>query len=169
MSDKTHEQNKKEPAQSVLSKSLLIGFVAGALWGAIGVLAYYFHFTQISAASFIFRSYFQTSWTGTWLGEVLAVIVVALLSIITAFIYYMCLKRKNGMWPGVFLAVTLFVLIFVILDPLFPAVPGIMDLSSDTLVTTGCLFLLYGVFIGYSISYEYNQFNHSANNYSKEG
>ncbi|MFQ3542805.1 YqhR family membrane protein [Halobacillus rhizosphaerae] len=168
MADKQKEQNKKEPAQSVLSKSLLIGFVAGSLWGGLGVVAYYFHFTEVSAASFVFRSFWQTEWTGSLLGEVLAVLVVAILSIVTALLYYMLFKSKNGMWPGVILAAVLFLLIFVVLDPLFPAIPSLTKLSSDTLVTTACLYLLYGVFIGYSISYEFHQFNEPANDYSNE-
>ncbi|MCA1009653.1 YqhR family membrane protein [Halobacillus halophilus] len=163
MSDKPKEQHQQEPQQSVLTKTLIIGFASGVLWSGLAALAYYFHFSEVSAASFLFRSFWQTEWTGTWLAEVLAVIIVGVLSLISALLYYMFLKKKNGIWPGLIFGLVLWAIIFVILTPLFPAIPSFMELSSDTWVTTGCLFLLYGLFIGFSISFEYKEFNESAN------
>ncbi|RWZ60887.1 hypothetical protein EQV77_02080 [Halobacillus fulvus] len=163
MMDKPKQQNQVEPRQSVLTKSLGIGFASGIIWSFFGAIAYYFHFAEVSAASFLFRSYWQTSWTGTWLAELLAIVVVGIVSLGTALIYYMTFKRMNGIWPGLLFGTLLWVLVFWLLNPLFPAIPSFMELSSDTWVTTGCLFILYGVFIGYSISYEFREFNASAN------
>lgn len=169
MADKPLEQNQQEPQQSVLSKAMVTGFTAGILWSGLATIAYYFHFTEVSAASFIFRSFWQTDWTGTWLAEVLAIILVGVLSLLSALLYYMILKTKNGIWPGLFFGLALWGIIFIVLTPLFPAIPAFLELNSDTWVTTGCLFILYGVFIGYSISYEYREFNQTAKSYSNEG
>ncbi|UOR12336.1 YqhR family membrane protein [Halobacillus amylolyticus] len=153
------EQNKQEPPHSVLSKTLLIGFIAGILWSGLGSISYYFNFSQVSAATFVFRSFWQTDWTSTLLAEILAIGIVAVLSILTALIYYVALKGKNGMWPGFIMGIILFGLLFYVMNPIFQAVPDFTQLTINSLVTTICLFVLYGVFIGYSISYEFQEYN----------
>ncbi|MFC7060601.1 YqhR family membrane protein [Halobacillus seohaensis] len=162
MADEVKDQSKKEPPQSVLAKSLTVGFVAGILWSALGAISYYFHFSEVSAASFIFRSFWQTSWTGSFLGEALAVLIVGLLSIFVSLVYYILLKQWNGIWPGFGLGVALFGVLFFLLNPIFGAVPHWNELSSNSLVTNFCLFILYGVFIGYSISFESHEYNQRA-------
>lgn len=170
MAEQTKDQRKQEPRQSVATKAAATGFAGGLLWSALGAGAYYFHFSEVSAASFIFRSFWQTDWTGTWLAEVLSVLIVALLSIGTAFVYYFTLRSRKGIWPGAVFGLLLWGVVYFVLTPVFPAIPGFMELSSDTWVTTACLFILYGVFVGYSISYEYHEFNQTADSYSnKEG
>ncbi|MCP3032987.1 YqhR family membrane protein [Halobacillus sp. A1] len=159
MSDEQKEQSKKEPPHSVLAKSLTVGFVAGVLWSGIGALSYYFHFSEVSAASFVFRSFWETEWTSSLLGEILAVIIVGLLSVLTALIYYTALKSMNGIWPGLLFGLVIFVGIYFGLNPIFDAVPHWRELSVDSIVTNLCLFILYGVFIGYSISYEFHEYN----------
>ncbi|MBH0229843.1 hypothetical protein LCL89_01845 [Halobacillus yeomjeoni] len=169
MADKPKQQNKQEPQQSVFLKAMITGFFGGILWSGVGAVAYYFNFTELTAASFMFRSFLQTEWTGTWLAEILAILLVGLLSLLIAILYYILLKNKNGIWPGLFFGLSLWGIIFFVLRPIFPAIPSFLELNSDTWVTSGCLFILYGVFIGYSISYEYREFNDAANSYSKEG
>ncbi|WP_254854046.1 YqhR family membrane protein [Halobacillus salinus] len=168
VTDKPKEQYQKESPQTVFTKALTIGFSGGILWSGIGALTYFFHFSEVSAASFLIRSYLQNDWSGTWLAEILAIIGVGLLSLVTAMLYYFTLKRQSGIWPGAVFGIILWGLVFVVLTPLFPAIPTFMELTSDTWVTTGCLFILYGVFIGYSISYEFQEFNQPSNSYSKE-
>ncbi|WP_231622390.1 YqhR family membrane protein [Halobacillus karajensis] len=169
MADKQKDQRQQEPQQSVLAKAMITGFTGGVLWSGLGAIAYYFNFTEVSSASFIFRSFWQTDWTGTWLAEILAVLIVGILSLGTALLYYLVLKKRNGIWPGVFFGLGLWAFVFLLLTPIFPAIPTFLELNSDTWVTTVCLFILYGVFIGYSISYEYREFNETLNSYSNEG
>ncbi|MFD1018716.1 YqhR family membrane protein [Thalassobacillus hwangdonensis] len=162
MSNEQLEQNQQEKPVSILNKALMTGFVAGVLWGVIGGIAYYFSFTQVSAASFLIRSFFQNSWSGGLLAEVLAILGVGLISILVALIYYLTMKRMNGLVPAILFGIAIWGIVFYLLNPIFPAVPGLGELNSDTIVTTICLFLLYGTFIGYSISYEYHDFNQPA-------
>lgn len=169
MAENQKDQRQQEPQQSVIAKALITGFAAGILWSGLGAIAYYFNFTQVSPASFIFRSFWQTDWTGTWLAEVLAVVIIGILSLGTALLYYLALKKQNGIWPGALFGVALWAIVYLVLTPVFPAIPTFLELNSDTWVTTGCLFILYGVFIGYSISYEYREFNETVNSYSNKG
>ena len=50
-------------------------------------------------------------------------------------------------------------LVFFVFNPIFPEVRTVTELTSDTIITTICIYLLYGLFVGYSISFEYNELN----------
>lgn len=153
------EQNKQEDPVPVVVKALNIGFVGGILWSLIGAFAYYLNFSSVSAASFVLRSWIQTDWTGKWLGELISIGAIGVISIGTALVYYGLLKRMTGLLPAIVFGVGLWFLVFFLFSPVFSAVPDFNELDSNTIVTSICLFILYGTFIGYSISYEYQENN----------
>ncbi|GGM40168.1 hypothetical protein GCM10011351_27840 [Paraliobacillus quinghaiensis] len=149
------EQNKQEQSTSVISKALFIGFFGGVFWSFIGWGASYFSFSSISPASFIIRSWLNQSWTDGWLAEVISIFLIGILSLIVAIAYYLFLRKLRGIWPSALFGLALWGIVFYVLLPVFPNIAEVTELTSDTIVTTVCLFLLYGIFIGYSISYEY--------------
>lgn len=59
------------------------------------------------------------------------------------------------MWVGIIYGFILWVILFILFHPIFNDIPAVMEWSMNTWVTTICLFILYGTFIGYSISYDY--------------
>lgn len=150
------EQNKKEDPRSILSRSLLTGFIGGMFWGFIGMVMYYFNFSEVTLKSYLLRSWTTAEWTGTWLGDVVSILLVSVISILTAFIYYGLFKRINSMWLGAAYGVILWGIVFYVLQPIFENVPPVTDLNANTIVSTICLYILYGTFIGYSISYDYH-------------
>nr|WP_156290871.1 YqhR family membrane protein [Oceanobacillus salinisoli] len=155
--NKQLEQNKhSENTMSLLGRSLLTGFIGGVFWGGIAVFLYYFNFTEVSPKSFVLRSWLRTEWTDRWLGDLVSVFLVGLLSIITALIYYGLFKKINSMWMGVLYGIILWGIVFYLLQPIFTNVPNLFEQKANTIVTNICLFILYGTFIGYSISYDYH-------------
>jgi uncharacterized membrane protein YagU involved in acid resistance len=58
------------------------------------------------------------------------------------------------MWVGIAYGIALFLLVFLVLNPIFPGIKPFWDLSKNTLVTSLCFYILFGVFVGYSISFE---------------
>ncbi|MRH43153.1 hypothetical protein GH741_10725 [Aquibacillus halophilus] len=163
MENEKLEQNKHEKPISVLGKALITGFIGGILWSFFGAIASYFNFTSVSPATFVLRSWLHTNWSDGWLGELISIIAIGLLSIITAIIYYGLLKKIEGIWPSAAFGIALWFVVFYLLQPVFPNVSHMTDLDSDTIITTLCLFLLYGTFIGYSITYEYQDVNNTTN------
>lgn len=156
------EQNQQEKPVPVFTKSLVIGFVGGVLWGFVGMIAYFLNFSTVSAATFVLRSWFQTDWTSGWIGEFIGILAVGILSLGTAIIYYTMLKKAKGLAPAIMFGVALWFVIFYLFNPVFSAIPEFTDFDSNTIVTTLCIFILYGTFIGYSISYEYEENNQSS-------
>ncbi|HLR62430.1 MAG TPA: YqhR family membrane protein [Lentibacillus sp.] len=153
--DQRLEQNKQEEPVSILSRSLLTGFIGGLLGGFFGVVLYYFNFSEVAPKSYLLRSWLTASWIDGWLGTVLSILMIGVISLLTAFIYFILFKKVNSLWMGVAYGIVLWFVVFYIIQPIFPNIPPLGDLNANTIVSTICLYILYGTFIGYSISYDY--------------
>ncbi|NRD80721.1 hypothetical protein HPT25_25675 [Bacillus sp. BRMEA1] len=130
------------------------GLFGGIFWGLIGFIASYLSFTDIRP-NVIIEPWALGKWKYGWQGTVLSIVLLGLISVCAAFIYYLLLKRFKGWWMGLCYGIVLFLLVFFILNPLFPGIKPFVDLSRDTVITSICIYIVYGIFIGYSISYEY--------------
>ncbi|WP_141431688.1 YqhR family membrane protein [Bacillus sp. 03113] len=155
---KDSEQNHLRKVQpSLLAMALVIGFVGGIIWSGIAYFAYYFHFTEISP-TIILEPWAIGGWKKGWLGVIISILLIGILSIVSAFLYYVSLRRIKNMWGGILFGLLLFLLVFLVLNPMFPSIPPFREIGRDTMITSICLYLLYGVFVGYSISYEESEY-----------
>lgn len=139
---------------SFLAMVFWTGLFGGIFWGTVGFFAYYFNFTEIRP-NVILEPWALGDWKKGWLGTVISIILLGVFSVVAAFIYYAGLKKFKGFWFGIGYGIVLFLLVFFILNPLFPGIKPFNDLNRDTIITSICLYILYGIFIGYSINYEY--------------
>ncbi|AUJ26293.1 YqhR family membrane protein [Virgibacillus dokdonensis] len=153
--DKHLEQNKHETPMTILSRSLLTGFIGGLIWSTFATILYYFNFSKIVPKSFILSSWLQVEWIDTWLGTLMTIFAIGVISIAVAFVYYLLFRKVNSLWMGVTFGGVLWGVIFIIMNPIFSSVPSVQKLNLDTIVSTLCVYVLYGTFIGYSISYDY--------------
>jgi uncharacterized membrane protein YagU involved in acid resistance len=94
--------------------------------------------------------------------------LIGVISIAAALLYYALLRKIRGMWPGILYGAALWVVIFYLFNPLFPNVQPVADLNMNTVITTLCLYILYGVFVGYSISFETQEMNRGSQSAGKE-
>lgn len=150
------EQNQKEKPMSFLTMVVLTGLIGGILWSGLGYLAYVFNFTEIRP-NIVLEPWALGDWKKQWLGTVISIVVIGVLSIVAALIYYATLKKIKNILGGVGFGIVLFLLVFLVLNPIFPGMDPIGELKRNTLITSACLYILYGVFVGYSISYEYQE------------
>lgn len=148
-------KNKQVDRFFLLMRSLLTGFISGLLWGSIWIVMYYFNFTEVTPKTFILSPWRNISWTQGWLGNLICIIILATLSVVMAFIYYVLFKKLPSIWVGVFYGCIIWVIFFVGVQPLFSHVKQLAEFSKETIVTTISVFVLYGTFIGYSISFDY--------------
>ncbi|MDZ5471037.1 YqhR family membrane protein (plasmid) [Bacillus sp. 31A1R] len=152
-SNKKLEQNQEEKPLSFIAMVVLTGLVGGILWSGLAQIAYVFNFTEIRQ-NVILEPWALGDWKNGWLGTVISICLIGGLSIIVALIYYATLRRFQGIWVGMGYGIVLFLLVFFVLNPIFPGIPPFGDLTRNTLITSVCFYVLYGTFIGYSISYE---------------
>ncbi|WP_404452988.1 YqhR family membrane protein [Virgibacillus necropolis] len=162
------EQNKQEKSYSLLSRSLLTGFIGGLIWSTFGIILYYFNFSSVGPTSFLLRSWLNAEWTSEWLGDVISIGLIGVISIVVALIYYGLLKKMNSMWIGASFGIVLWGIVFYLLQPIFPNIPPLNDYDKNTIISTLCLFIIYGTFIGYSISYDYQDTVIRGNKLKKE-
>ncbi|WP_433743092.1 YqhR family membrane protein [Falsibacillus pallidus] len=161
------EQNKREKPMSALMLAMITGFCGGILWSGIGYLAYLFHFTSISPLV-ILEPWAIGNWKYTWLGMVISIIAIGIVSIGAALVYYAFMRKMKNIWPGIAYGIVLFFLVFFVLNPIFPSIKPFTEMDLDTLITCGCLYILFGLFVGYSISYEENELSHEYEKASDE-
>ncbi|GAB3791406.1 YqhR family membrane protein [Virgibacillus kimchii] len=163
------EQNKREEPLSLITRAMITGFTGGITAGIAGLIMYYFNFTEVSPKSFVLRSWIRAPWVEGWLGDAITIIIIGLLSLLIAFIFYITLRKVYTIWTGVIFGIILWGIIFFVLHPLFPNIPIFTDLEINTLVSTACLFILYGTFIGYSIAYDYHDTKEKENKEQVQG
>ncbi len=161
MANGSNKSNYPKP-MSFATVVFWTGLFGGLFWGTIGFLAYYFNFTEIRP-NVILGSWALGNWKNEWLGTVISIILLGILSVGAAFVYSLALKKFNGIWLGLGYGIILFLLVYLVLNPIFPGIKPFLDLSRNTVITTICLYLVYGLFIGYSINYEYEN-NHMEEN-----
>ncbi|MGM7635530.1 YqhR family membrane protein [Bacillus sp. Hm123] len=137
-----------------LKNVILIGFYGGLFWGAIAQFVAYFNFISFNPNA-VLKYMHVTEFKKTYLNVGMSILFYIICSLILAFIYYALFRRKKSMWVGVMYGASLWVIFFVVLRSIYPAIPWWRTMNNDTLITTICLLLLYGLFIGYSISYGY--------------
>lgn len=147
--------SKEKNDEKLLGKSLNIGFIGGIFWGAIGILLHYFNFTSLHPKSFVLQSWTNANWTDKWQGDVVTLLLLGVISVGIAALYYVFFRKINLMWVGVLYGAALWLIFYLLIYPLFPDMKPLADLKIDSIVTTICVFILYGLFIGYSISYDF--------------
>lgn|SRR5690606_9624192 len=149
------EKNANKTHMNLMQLTIITGLVAGILGSLIGFFAHTFKFTDINPD--LILAPFQGEWKEGWLGIVIATLLYGIISIVVALLYYFTLrKQKSIIWGAVFGAV-IFLLLYFVLYPIIPGLDQIWKYPLLTIVTEVCFFILYGIFIGYSISYEYQE------------
>lgn len=131
-------------------------FCRCVIMGAISSLGYFMSFSTVSHASFILRSFFTGSWTEGWSGELISLLILGLLGTIPAIIYYYFFKKFARVIHGVIYGVILWAVFFILLNPYFSYVPNFNELEMDTIAATVCQFVMYGVFVAYTIAFDAN-------------
>ncbi|MEH7124485.1 YqhR family membrane protein [Bacillus sp. JJ1532] len=151
--DKQTDQNQSEKPMSFLTMVILTGLIGGILWSGIGYFVHFINLTEIHP-KVILDPWTIGDWKDSWLGTVISLLIIGVISIVAALIYYALLRRMPSIWVGVFYGIVLFLLVFFVLNPIFPGISPFHELKRNTIITSICLYVLYGVFVGYSISYE---------------
>lgn len=143
----------------VLLRSLVIGFFGGIIWGILYLIMYLFNMVEIDHIS-ILNKWWDAEWLNKWYSHLIFLMLLSIFSIIIALIYFFTLKKsKSWVVGGVFGLAVLFI-IYYILPMLTTGFNPFLKFETDTHIALACLFILYGVFVGYSISYDYEHMKH---------
>jgi hypothetical protein len=155
---KKKEQDRYYSESSLITNVLKIGFFGGAIASLLGIVAHYFHFMDYSP-KFILSSWSNQSWIKAWQGSLMTILLFGLLSIVVAFVYYAFFKKMKSMYAFMIFGIVCWGVLHFAFKPMFRDLTPISRMSSNSIITSICLFVLYGVFIGYSISFDHQEFS----------
>lgn len=146
-------KSKKET--NPFTYSLHIGFFAGLIWGAVKLLEFAMRYTEI-VPGFLIEPFFQHAYLVTYMGLALGYASFIGFSIVAALMYGLLLRKLRGPLPGLAYGVAWWAVIYLLVGPMTQMTPSVTLLDLNSLVTDLSLFLLWGLFIGYSIAVEFN-------------
>ncbi len=149
-------EEKNYYAVPLITMAVVTGFIAGVFGSLLGYTVYYLNFTEITPG--VILAPWNGGWKDGWAGILLAALLYGLVSILAALLYYGTLRKRKSFWWGAAYGVILFLFVFLVLYPLFPGTKSLLKYDINSILTGLCAYVLYGVFIGYSISYEYEEF-----------
>jgi len=153
-----NKDKKQDTASNYsLGRALIIGAVGGFLWSLFLAVSYFFNLTEVAPKTFLLKPWIQAGWSDRLVGHIVAIIIASILSLFPAVIYFGLFRKVNSIWMGVGYGILLWGITFFLMQPLLPYTRPMTDLSLETWVTTVCIFILYGLFTGYSISYDYHE------------
>ncbi|WP_017755741.1 YqhR family membrane protein [Calidifontibacillus oryziterrae] len=150
------EQNSKNEELSHMTKVIITGFVGGVFWSFIGYIAYYFNFTEMGPA-LILQPWAFGEWKNDTAGHLLGIVAIGIVSIGAAILYNAVFRNILKLWPSIVYGIVLWIFVFYLLNPIFPNLEEVKEFNRNTIITTVCLYVLFGVFVGYSISYDAEQ------------
>ncbi|MGE7764559.1 YqhR family membrane protein [Peribacillus sp. NPDC096540] len=157
MSSNEKGQNQPENEILLINNVLAIGFVGGLIASFAGIIAHYVNFMEFSP-KFILTSWSNMAWIDRWLGTMMTMLVFGILSVGIALIYYGLFRKMKSTLTGVFFGAVCWVMLIFVLKPMFSDLPTFSKMSSNSILTSICISILYGLFIGYSISYDHQEY-----------
>jgi len=148
-------RRKKESIQVLKRRVATTGFFAGLIWSTVWTFLAFFNFSELSLSSFFLEGWTDAKWVEKWPGQLLSIFLWSILSIGVAYIYYLFFRRLTGVLPGLVYGVVIWLIMIILSSSLILHIPAISQMDLNTIVTTLSILIIYGVFIGYTISYDF--------------
>jgi hypothetical protein len=148
------EQNKQEYQYTSFGRVTFIGVFGGFIWGFMGYLAYLLNFTKYGPALILAPLQSVITIKHDVVKQIIGIIVLMVVSVIVSFGYKVMLGKIKTMWISIGFGMALWVIVFYILEPWIPGLLPVTKLGINTISTSLCLYALYGLFVGYSISFD---------------
>jgi len=151
--DRSRRRSKRRTHPAAFS--LATGFFAGLIWGFARWFAVSLNFTRVPQAflvdGWVKRSSLHSAWWH-WTGLLLFIVM----SMIAALVYWLVLGRLRGPWPGIAFGAAWWALLFLIVGPPTGTTESVRVLGWNSIFTELCLYLVWGLFIGYSFAFEFH-------------
>lgn len=134
--------------------SLEVGFFAGLIWGGVKGILYYMSFTTVLPGYLVepfFKNKFLHSLSGYFVGWASFIVF----SILATMLYTAAFRKLKGPRPGILYGIAWWTFIFTILGPTYHLTRPLVELARNTVISEFCLYVLWGLFIGYTAAEEY--------------
>jgi len=134
--------------------SIETGFYAGLFFGVLRWISYQMKFTTVLPGflldNFVTHAFLKTGW-----GIVAGIAAFIGFSIVCALIYMVALRKMRGPWPGIFYGIAWWVVLFGFVLPLLGITKWLYVIGWNTIFTEISIFTIRGLFIGFTITFEF--------------
>jgi hypothetical protein len=134
--------------------ALNTGLFAGLIWGGIRIVEYYFKFTKVHP-TFLIKPWSNPTFNQTTLGYMVGWSAFIVFSVLAALLYTAIFRKIRGHWLGMAYGLAWWVILYVAVGPPMGMMKPIGTIDWISILTDGCLFLLWGFFIGHTIGFEF--------------
>lgn len=149
-----NQKKEEKPRTNKWGFAVYIGFFAGLIWGGIKIIENYFHLTSLSPG-FLIEPFFLHNYLMTVQGYFIGWFAFIVMSIVASLLYAVFLAKAKGPWVGIIYGLVWWGVIFLLIGPVSGMTNWISFMEFNTIITDLCLFIVWGLFIGYSISFEF--------------
>lgn len=136
-------------------RTIIIGIFGGVFWGIFFLIMYGLKIMEIAPTMLLKIVFQDEKWIEKWYAYLIFILMISILSIFIALIYFFVFKQWKSWIVGAFYGIGLWVFTYFILPIILKNVNPFIHLESESHISMFCLFILYGVFVGYSISFDY--------------
>ncbi len=155
------EETKNDVNQRKLRSAFLIGAVGGTFWAFVGYAAYFMNFTKLGPSLFV-KPFIPQESLDQPFAHFMGIGVAIVLSILVSLAYVFTLSKFYSPLIGVALGGGAFLFFFYAVSPLLGLTRQPIHLiGMNTFATELCLFILWGLFIGFSLSAEFSSNNNA--------
>ncbi|UVI32273.1 YqhR family membrane protein [Paenibacillus spongiae] len=148
-------RHKRKHRTNRVLYGLKLGFFGGLIWGATHWLLYAIHFTKV-IPGFLIEPFFRHAFLKTGWGQLAGLGSFVIFSIAATYLYMLILGRLRGPRWGILYGGVWWLVIFIWLGPLIGITEPYYKIGYDTLATELSIYLLWGLFIGYTIAFEFH-------------
>lgn len=158
---------KREVVKLSPSKIIEIGLFSGLFWGIIFLLLFYLNLSEFGP-SIVLKIFLSFNWVYKFWGQLGGLALITAVSIGISLLYYIFFKRLEGMLPGIILGGICFLFFTYVSRPFLTTTGSYAEeFGVYTVVAMACIFVLWGITISYSISFESNNETLPGSIYSK--
>ncbi len=153
---KQNKQRKKETTNSNKWRSALsIGLSGGVIWGMLSYAFYYLQFTDVGPSMYA-KPILNQSYILKWQGHLIGLGFFIMYVLLASFLYAAIFIRFSSPWVGIGYGLAWWGIVFLVLNPLFDLTKSVKELGLNSNSVMLSIFILLGLFIGYSLSIEFN-------------
>ncbi len=150
-----HYNSLKKVNQSIFRRTLFIGWIGGIVFGILYYFLSYFKLIDKYMVASLKLKYGFFSLVTHWYGKVFLLLIISVLSILIAIVYYVIAKKISKWYVGAIFGVVLWLIIYALFSMFLNQNYIINKQTVHQSINSLCLFVLYGLFVGYSISFAY--------------
>ena len=136
-------------------RTIINGIFGGLFSGILFFFMHYFHMTEVRPKTILTFFFSDAKWIEKWYAYLILLLIFSLVSTVIALIYYFLLRQRKSWVVGALYGVIIWGVLYYIMPILINSYNPFMNLHSESHISMLCLFILYGVFTGYSISFDY--------------